>query len=113
MHLKHWLRLCAAAAIFVEELVLGSVPRQLSCGDAVVQKTGLHRLQAVLRWRPVFGDYGMQALIQRDILAELVALLQPGTDAGEGPVLQSCSRHHAVDAGTAAYMRKTAQHVRA
>lgn len=91
MHLKHWLLLFAAVALFVEELVLASLPGQLSCGDAVVQKIGLQRLQSVLRWRsrPVVGDYVVRALIQRSILAALVALLQPGTDAGEGPVLQS------------------------
>lgn len=82
MHLKHCLLPAAAVVVVFEEVMLTSLPGQLCCGDAVVQKIGLHALQRVLGWRPVFGEALVGALKERHVLAALVQLLQPGTDAG-------------------------------
>jgi hypothetical protein len=68
--------------VLAGHIVTSALPGQLSCGDAVVQKIGLSRLQSVLSWRPVFGEGLVWALMQRHVLAALVQLLQAGTDAG-------------------------------
>lgn len=76
---------CSLAAVFLlyRFIALASMRDGLRCGHAIPQKSALAHLQRYLSLRLVMGEGVVQDLTDNGILAALVQLLQPDTDACE------------------------------
>lgn len=59
------------------------MPGSFASNNAVVQKTALRHLQVYLSLRTRLGEGVVGEVVQRGLIAELVALVKPGTDARE------------------------------